>query len=241
MNAKDEDRHPHRRSIPPRNRNKRIEGRVYIVHLDEPVGASGHYTGSTKKPRTAEERLEDHKAGNGSALLREANRRGIDYHIVRDWPGNPHIENQLKLSSAKKYCPECTENPRVPKIVQAAIRRERREAKKAEREAARTKKIMEIQNRSPSPAQTAEEKFSSGARTGDIWAMQQINTGRSSEEIERTFEEITGPYYDGPKAGTHDPGHQGFEMAFASDLELLRDLQRRGEAEQEHEVEMEAG
>ena len=110
---------------------RKLDGRIYVAHFNKPIGPegdprkqAGHYLGWT--PRTAEERLADHKAGKGARLTQVANALGIDYHIVQDWPGNRDIENQLKLHSIKRLCPECNPDMKVPGVIQKAIKREQR-------------------------------------------------------------------------------------------------------------------
>ena len=133
---------------------RKLDGRIYVAHFNKPIGPegdprkqAGHYLGWT--PRTAEERLADHKAGRGARLTQVANALGIDYHIVQDWPGNRDIENQLKLHSIKRLCPECTPSPRVPELIQKAIKREKR----SQQYQARKERIKQAMKGEPTKAE----------------------------------------------------------------------------------------
>lgn len=72
-------------------------GYVYMVKLDQPMGGDKHkaqyYIGWTLD--TAQ-RLADHKAGRGSAMLRAAAQRGIPFEIVATVPGDRALERWLK-------------------------------------------------------------------------------------------------------------------------------------------------
>lgn len=86
---------------------------VYLIHLFEPIGSltnplgrAQHYIGSANQPWV---RFGEHKHGYGSALLREANRQGIDYTISRMWPGYRKAERILKnRKEAARLCPICS-------------------------------------------------------------------------------------------------------------------------------------
>ena len=62
---------------------------VYLIHLEQPVGRSQHYVGSSTNLAL---RLKHHsykrKCG-GSALLREANKRGIAWRLAKVWQAFP--------------------------------------------------------------------------------------------------------------------------------------------------------
>ena len=218
MNAKDEDRHPRRRGLP--RISKKITGRVYIYHADEPLGGdkhqAQHYTGSTKYPKTAEERLDDHRDGKGAAITRAWNERGIKYRIVRDWPGNPHLENQLKLHSAKLYCPECTPNARVPKLVQQFIKREQRSKRYyARKEAA----LMAIR----APAKAERQKHGAEAAAGIVAA--HLEAGTPLEKIRELAENAT--------EGKPADYVEGWDRQINADLAMAKELEQRDEIERE--------
>lgn len=56
-----------------------MKGFVYLYRLSQPVGRCWYYLGSTFD---LAKRQCEHLLDQGSALLREANDRGIDYEIV---------------------------------------------------------------------------------------------------------------------------------------------------------------
>ena len=56
-------------------------------------------------------RLFHHRKGKGSRFLAAANSLGIDYDVVREWPGDKQFERQLKnRKCAPRYCPICRKN-----------------------------------------------------------------------------------------------------------------------------------
>ncbi len=71
---------------------------VYIVKLEKPLGSERHsawyYIGFTSG--SPEVRLEKHKAGRGSRMLRRAQERGIGMHIIFTIPGNRELERKIK-------------------------------------------------------------------------------------------------------------------------------------------------
>lgn len=86
------------------------KGTVYLIHLDRPLAGSTaqHYIGWSQK---VDEREIRHEAGRGAAFLREANRQGIEWRIVRTWEDvTRRKEYQLKnWGKAWQLCPCCRE------------------------------------------------------------------------------------------------------------------------------------
>lgn len=81
---------------------------IYLVHLDKPMFHAKHYVGYSKG--SFKKRLERHRAGGGSKLLKAAKEQGIGYEVVRTWPGNRTQERQLKRQkNTPRYCPICQE------------------------------------------------------------------------------------------------------------------------------------
>lgn len=59
-------------------------GYVYLVLLSSPLGSDRHqarfYLGSALN---LDKRIRQHRSGQGSAMLRAANQKGIDYEIIK--------------------------------------------------------------------------------------------------------------------------------------------------------------
>jgi predicted GIY-YIG superfamily endonuclease len=88
------------------------EAVCYLVHLDQPLGSdhpkgrAGHYIGTTIN---LDRRISQHREGTGARMLAAAVQRGIDFSVVRTWPGGRDVERQLKRQhSANRMCPRCT-------------------------------------------------------------------------------------------------------------------------------------
>ncbi len=64
-------------------------------------------------------RIAKHRAGEGSALLRSANRAGVSWHVVRVWKdADLEAEKLLKAMGARNLCPVC--NAAVARRVEAS-------------------------------------------------------------------------------------------------------------------------
>ncbi len=91
--------------------NKQQE--VYLIHFDMPyVAQSGkgkktaqHYCGMSVR---VDERMEDHRTGQGNPLMRAVSRKGIPWRPVWSIPGGHALELAFKRThKLAKYCPVC--------------------------------------------------------------------------------------------------------------------------------------
>ncbi len=58
---------------------------VYLLHFDKPLKHARHYLGYAAD---VDERLERHRAGNGSRLMEVVTQAGISWQLVRTWSGD---------------------------------------------------------------------------------------------------------------------------------------------------------
>ncbi len=81
---------------------------VYLICFERPFGHAHHYIGYSDDSRFAA-RIECHRKGRGSRLLRAVNEAGIDWKVVRTWPGKDgNFERKLKnRKKAWQLCPVC--------------------------------------------------------------------------------------------------------------------------------------
>ncbi len=85
---------------------------VYLIHFDEPLGdrsnprgQARHYLGYTED---LDARMEAHRRGNGSAIMRAVSEAGISWRLVRTWPGGRDVEKKLKSQhNSPRFCPIC--------------------------------------------------------------------------------------------------------------------------------------
>ena len=85
---------------------------VYLIHFERPIGDLGnprgraqHYLGSSDD---LEARLEAHRSGNGARLMEVVSERGVDWELVRTWPGGRTAERKLKRwHNSRRLCPIC--------------------------------------------------------------------------------------------------------------------------------------
>jgi len=90
-------------------------GTVYLLHfarplgdLSNPRGQAQHYLGYADD---LEARLEAHRKGNGSLIMRAVKEAGISWELVRTWKGGRSLERQLKRQhNSPRFCPICN-NP----------------------------------------------------------------------------------------------------------------------------------
>lgn len=81
--------------------------RVYLIHLDDPVGHLSHYIGYTKVG--VAQRLAAHAAGRGGRLLQVARERGCRWRLARVWKGGLALERKLHdYSNTPRLCPICS-------------------------------------------------------------------------------------------------------------------------------------
>ena len=80
---------------------------LYLIHFDrKSKSGAQHYIGATKDLK---QRLADHRAGRGAKLLRQLNRAGIKYRVVRRWKNQRWAnEKKLKALGHASLCPVCT-------------------------------------------------------------------------------------------------------------------------------------
>lgn len=81
-------------------------GTIYLVHLHRPYRHARHYLGWAAD---VERRLAEHRAGRGSPLLRAAAAAGIEFQVVRTWPGTRFEERRLHRfkNTPARLCPIC--------------------------------------------------------------------------------------------------------------------------------------
>ncbi len=84
-------------------------GYVYLVHLERPLpGGRRHYVGYARDKQHLEERWAKHRSGEGAEFLREANKAGIAWLVVRVWMNaTPEKEKSVKAASSRAICPVC--------------------------------------------------------------------------------------------------------------------------------------
>lgn len=84
---------------------------VYLIHFAEPYEHARHYVGWTQNLPW---RLGHHRAGTGSRLMAAVSKAGIDWAVVRTWPGaSRSFERRIKAKAAARWCPVCSDRPRV--------------------------------------------------------------------------------------------------------------------------------
>jgi len=80
---------------------------LYLLHFTIKVADhAGHYLGYAS---SIQERLDRHRRGDGSPLIRALLERGGDFAVVRTWsPGTRDLERQLKRrKKLREICPTC--------------------------------------------------------------------------------------------------------------------------------------
>lgn len=82
---------------------------VYLIHFEKPFKHAKHYIGFSSSKRNVQLRLDHHRHGRGSRLLRAVAEAGISFDVVRIWEeGDRTFERKLKRrKEAPKLCPIC--------------------------------------------------------------------------------------------------------------------------------------
>lgn len=80
---------------------------VYLLHFTRTYKHAGHYIGFTMS-ETVQERMERHRKGSGSKLIRVHVEAGGDFVLARTWDGDRRFERKLKKrGGAARICPIC--------------------------------------------------------------------------------------------------------------------------------------
>jgi putative endonuclease len=87
------------------------EGTVYLLHFLEPIGnpanpraMAQHYIGVDLNGQ----RISVQTAGQGAAIVRYVQAKGIGFVVARTWPGGRDVERRLKRrKDAPRFCPVC--------------------------------------------------------------------------------------------------------------------------------------
>lgn len=84
---------------------------VYLIHFDQPFKHAQHYLGYSAELLFTK-RIEHHRKGTGSRLMRAVTKAGIGWSVVRTWPNEDgHFERKLKnRKNSRCLCPKCTAN-----------------------------------------------------------------------------------------------------------------------------------
>lgn len=83
---------------------------IYILHFDVPYHHARHYVGYCADG-TLEQRLERHRAGQGSRLMLAIELAGIGYTVALTHPGDRHFERNLKRAkNTPRFCPLCSKS-----------------------------------------------------------------------------------------------------------------------------------
>lgn len=82
---------------------------VYLICFSDKLSDHAqHYVGHCKDNRLAT-RMAEHRTGSGAKILQVASQQGIDWDMVRGWPGGDEsLERRIKMNGhIKKLCPSC--------------------------------------------------------------------------------------------------------------------------------------
>ena len=78
---------------------------VYLIHFLKPYKHARHYLGYSTN---LDKRIADHLCGMGARLLEVVTDAGIEWRLVRTWPGDRELERKLKnRKDAPRLCPIC--------------------------------------------------------------------------------------------------------------------------------------
>ena len=80
---------------------------IYIIHFEEPYYHARHYVGYCADGML-QQRLERHRAGQGSRLMLAIEAAGVDWTVALTHPGDRRFERRLKKSkNTSRFCPIC--------------------------------------------------------------------------------------------------------------------------------------
>jgi predicted GIY-YIG superfamily endonuclease len=84
---------------------------VYLIHFERPYHHARHYVGYTND---LADRIEQHRAGSGSRLLRAVSAAGIGFQVAWIWrSGSRRFERMVhRRKNTPKLCPLCMKTDR---------------------------------------------------------------------------------------------------------------------------------
>ena len=78
---------------------------VYLLHFSQPFHHARHYLGSTDD---LDNRLQEHRTGQGARLTQVIHEAGISFILARTWEGGRDLERKLKRwHKSPDLCPIC--------------------------------------------------------------------------------------------------------------------------------------
>lgn len=81
---------------------------VYLLHFDRPYKHARLYIGYVQSAQHLENRLQEHRSGQGARLLQVVIACGIGFTLARTRDGGRDLERQLKRRKcASRLCPIC--------------------------------------------------------------------------------------------------------------------------------------
>jgi hypothetical protein len=87
-------------------RSKPQIGFVYLAHFSTNLHHARHYLGFCND---LGQRMAQHRAGTGARLMEVLKQAGIEWKLVRVWPGDRGLERRLKRrkNTPRRLCPVC--------------------------------------------------------------------------------------------------------------------------------------
>ena len=90
-----------------------LRGSVYLICFKSKLHHAKHYVGFAEEGNL-EKRIETHRRGNGSKLMKAVNQNGIEWEVARVWENKTRgFERRIKnQNNTKRYCPFCSDEPK---------------------------------------------------------------------------------------------------------------------------------
>ena len=88
------------------------DGIIYLIHFKRPIGNLGNRLGQARHyigwAKDLEKRLQVHRDGYGSCLMKAVAKAGVPWVVARTWKGDRHFERSLKnQKNTPRMCPIC--------------------------------------------------------------------------------------------------------------------------------------
>jgi hypothetical protein len=208
-----------------------VTGWIYLLHFHERLGTDEHYAqhylGFT--PDDPDNRAAKHRNGQGARITRALKERGIGFDVAAVWPGNQQIENELKLHSATRICPQCTPGARPPRIIQQVIKAEER---RQVQEAHGTARLDPGTRRRPATVaeRVTMSPYERGADIARWWIQGQVAAGRTAEQIAAAAPEYMGDVARARARRGNEVGAEifrGWSAVITAELARIRDGQAK--------------
>jgi predicted GIY-YIG superfamily endonuclease len=193
---------------------------VYLIHFDEAYKHAQHYTGQTADLPA---RIEEHRAGRGARLMEVITEAGIDWRVVRTWPGGRNRERAIKnRHEAPRLCPECSTRPKPVTTGKSGTRPTPQPTAAPAAPHQRPPQPSPALEQAPVPKPPSVPDFQRGEALARVVVCRQIDAGFSPDKIVAVQQQMLRDYDPRTARSQTRELHRGYQSALTGMLGAYR-------------------